>query len=327
MLPSWNSKKIVSLRPTFSRPTPGVEPMSVLREQEAADPQGGVADVLTVFLLGSECTFRCLMCDLWKYTHLERTASGAIAQQVVAALCDTAGGLPAGDSSEGGVANREKSLAANWIKLYNASNFFAPVNVPVADLPQIAAAVANFERVIVENHPRMLVDAISTFRSELSGRLEIAMGLETVHAATLERLNKQMTADDFRRACDWLRDRDVDVRAFVLLRPPGMSAEEGVDWCLRSADFARAAGARHISIIPLRGGNGALEKLAEQQQFAPPSATDVALVMQQLLGWNDVVVTADMWDWERLPASDETQRQQLRVQIDSANRTQHWPTM
>ena len=38
----------------------------------------------------------------------------------------------------------------------------------------------------------------------INGRLEIAMGLETVHPEVLRRLNKRMTLDDFERATTFL---------------------------------------------------------------------------------------------------------------------------
>jgi archaeosine synthase beta-subunit len=311
MLPRWTSDQIVALRPEAMRPAAADEPLSVLWEKEAADTAGRLVDVITVFLSGSECRFRCLMCDLWKHTYPQPTPVGSIPQQVSKALAEF-------DFA------RRSPLAEHWIKLYNASNFFASVNVPTSDLPKIASQVARFERVVVENHPKVLLPAISDFRCRLKGRLEVAMGLETVHPPTLERLNKQMTVDDFRHACDWLLERDIDVRAFLLLRPPGMSGDQGVEWCLRSAEFARSAGVRHLSIIPVRGGNGALEELAKQGLFEPPDARQLVNVMQQLLQWQDVVVTADLWDWQRLPC-DEQLRQRLGEQLQTANLTQRWP--
>ena len=62
------------------------------------------------------------------------------------------------------------------------------------------------------------------------------MGLETVHPAALEALNKRMTTDDFARAADDLRRRDVSLsRVFVLIAPPFVPAEEQDEWLLRSS--------------------------------------------------------------------------------------------
>ena len=170
-LPHFSNSEIEALRPDSLRPSPSEHPHATSWEQEATSATGGdLADVLTVMLLGSECQFRCLMCDLWKTTHRGPTPSGSIPKQLHNALRGT-NGNPAGVTKP-----RER-----WIKLYNASNFFAPYNVPVNDLDLIAREVVAFQRIVVENHPRLLRESIVRFRDALHGRLEVALGLETVH--------------------------------------------------------------------------------------------------------------------------------------------------
>src|SRR3954454_21285737 len=56
-------------------PKPAVDvwrPHGYFVEQEV-QADGMVKDVATVLLANKECPFRCLMCDLWKYTTDERT--------------------------------------------------------------------------------------------------------------------------------------------------------------------------------------------------------------------------------------------------------------
>lgn len=299
----FNSQQIVALRPDVERPLPSDQPLSTLLESEA-DGAGGIAQALTVFLRGSECQFRCLMCDLWKFTTGKAaTPSGSIPQQIRNAI---------------GVEQAE----AGWIKLYNASNFFSKHNVPKEDLPTIASLVAGFERVIVENHPRILNDAIESFREDLGGRLEVAMGLETIHPDSMAFLNKQMTLDDFARACEWLNEKDVDTRAFVLLRLPGMSEQEGIEWALKSVEYADSLGARHVSIIPMRGGNGAIEQLKQKGQFESPVASSLEFVLNECLATSDSIVTVDLWDWDRMAGHCSRCSQLRRSRLQEMNLTQ-----
>lgn len=303
-LPSLSSETIRGWRPAVSRPEPGPSPLAVVTEMEAVDKLGHLTEVLTVFLRGSECSFQCLMCDLWKYTHPGATPAGAIPAQVVSALAHHPTPLPA------------------WIKLYNASNFFSPANIPHNDLPAIAAAVSPFERVIVENHPRVINSAIVDFQRQLPGTLEVAMGLETIHEPTLRQLNKQLKLDDFKRACEWLGAREISIRCFVLLRPPGMSAQEGIEWCIRSVEYAHRLGVRHISIIPLRGGNGALERLQHEGLFEPPSAACLEQALAEVIDLPGAVITADLWDWDQLAGLTEGCRSRRRQRLENANRSQ-----
>lgn len=303
-LPRLDSAQIVKLRPPTDRPSAGHQPLAFWLEREARQASEGkeAALVLTVLLRGSECRFRCLMCDLWKGTHREPTAPGALVAQVQQAIEATAEHSP------------------SWIKLYNAANFFANVNVPVEDLAPLAACLKPFERVVVENHPKLLPNSITTFERQLTGRLEVAMGLETIHPQVLPKLNKQMTQDDFAHACHWLQDRDIDVRAFVLLRPPGLDESLGRLWCHRTIDFARSLAVRHISVIPLRGGNGAIEFLAASGFVQSPQARSLECVVNdELQAGPAEVITADLWDWPKLRGHCERCARRRQERLEKQN--------
>jgi radical SAM enzyme (TIGR01210 family) len=310
-LPRLGSREVLALRPPVLRPTPGNTPLDVFEEDEPANVEGETARVLTILLRGSECSFRCVMCDLWKSTHPGPTPAGAIPAQISAAV---------------GEWNTRESLTGSpgqkWFKLYNASNFFAPASVPVADLPAIASQVAFADRVVVENHPKLLTQQVTTFRDAIAGKLEVAMGLETVHPKILPLLNKQMDLDDFSRACAWLLERDIDIRAFVLLRPPGLNESEGIEWCHRSIEFARQQGVRHVSVVPVRGGNGAVEYLEKAGHFGPPQATSLERVVEEQLRKSAMIVTADLWDWEKLRGTCEKCRDIRRTRLATMNLSQ-----
>jgi len=223
------------------------------------------------------------MCDLWTNTLDEVVPRGAIARQIRAGL----GELP----------------PARQVKLYNAGSFFDPRQIPSEDDEEIAGTVAGFERVIVEAHPAFLAgvyaDRCRRFQALLTGRLEVAVGLETAHPDVLARLNKRMTLDAFRRAADFLHCHEIALRVFVLLSPPFMPAGEAVEWACRSIDLAAECGAAVCSVIPTRGGNGALEALGDS--FVPPRLSDLESVMEYGLGrpGGTMRVFADLWDIER----------------------------
>ena len=123
---------------------------------------------------------------------------------------------------------------------------------------------------VVESHPRLVGRRALRLRDLLAGRLEVAMGLETAHPAVLERLNKRFTLAHFAEAALFLRAEQIAVRAFVLVKPPFMSETEGLDWAIKSADFAFSSGANVVSLIPTRAGNGAMERLQETAEWSPP---------------------------------------------------------
>ena len=60
-------------------------PHGVIVEDERT-ASGSIARVATVFLTGRECPWRCVMCDLWTYTTVDDTPTGAIPRQIADAL-------------------------------------------------------------------------------------------------------------------------------------------------------------------------------------------------------------------------------------------------
>jgi len=61
-----------------------------------------------------------------------------------------------------------------------------------------------------------------------------------------------------------------------LIYPPFIRPEEQDDWLRRSVEFAASCGASVISLVPARGGNGAMEALTRQGSFVAPTAADVS---------------------------------------------------
>ena len=264
--PGFDPAAVRALRPPRPVLDP-VRPQGVTVELER-EPDGALHPSATVFLTGAECPFTCVFCDLWLYTLDGPTPEGALPAQLRSALEALPGLL-----SEAGLDRCER------LKLYNASNFFEPRAVPEADLEPIARLADGFERVVVECHPRLVDGRVRRFADRLEGRLEVAMGLETVHPQALPRLGKQLTLEQFDRAAARLLEEGIDLRAFVLVGVPFVPAEEQAQWAAASVRHAVAAGARSVALIPVRGGNGELERLQRLGEFRPP---DLALIEESL---------------------------------------------
>jgi hypothetical protein len=149
---------------------------------------------------------------------------------------------------------------------------------------------------VVECHPRLVGARALAFAGRLPGRLEVAMGLETVHPGALARLRKGMTLADYDRATATLASAGIDHRAFVLVGTPFVPPEERVEWTLRSIDRAIAGGARVVSLLPLRRGGEALEPLFASGELAPPTLAEVEACLEPRLSVRAAVVQVDPWD-------------------------------
>lgn len=250
-------------------------PYAFLVEEECSS-SGERVPVATVFLTNRECPWRCVMCDLWRNTLAETVPAGAIPEQIEYALAQLS--------------------SARQIKLYNSGSFFDRHAIPVDDYSAVAAIANRFERTIVESHPSLIGERCLQLRDLLSSQLEIAMGLETVHPEILERLNKRMDLDQFARAAEFLRESAIDLRVFILVQPPFMDANEALYWAERSLDFAFDCGATAATLIPTRGGNGAMEKLVKDGVFTPPRLAVVEAAASYGLRLMRGRVFVDLWD-------------------------------
>lgn len=268
-------------------------PYAWLVEPERA-ANGSIQQTGTVFLTNRECPFKCLMCDLWKNTTDFSVSPTDLQNQLEFALNQFDADL--------GEAERVEQL-----KLYNSGNFFDPKAIDPAALPSLAKVVnqrtarQNLSNLVIENHPRLVGPTSIEFGRQLDCSLEIAMGLETVQSAVLQKLNKQMTLSDFERATSFLIDQGFAVRSFILLKTPFQSELEGVEQALRAIEFAFSIGVHCCAVIPTRTGNGALDQLELQGLFSEPRLSSLETVIGEglLLSSGQQRVFVDLWDAQR----------------------------
>ena len=251
--------------------------------EEERRPDGRLERALTVFLAGAECPFTCSFCDLWQWTLDGPTPRGALVVQLERVL----------ESLDGPVPER--------LKLYTASNFFDRRAVPGDDHAELARLAAPFSAVTVESHASTIGRTTLEFARLITGRLEVAVGLETVHPRAMAELNKRLDLPRFDAAARFLAGEGVDLRAFVLLGAPHVRDHESVDWTVRTVAHAVECGAAVVSIIPVRGGNGEMERLRGLGAFTPPTLAQLELALDRCVSLGRTVVTADLWDVERLP--------------------------
>ncbi|MFG0266154.1 MAG: Fe-S oxidoreductase [Rhodopirellula sp. JB055] len=274
-------------------------PHSVFVELEPFDRRPDrppeMTQVLTLLLASSECSLQCSMCDLWRNTLDHPTPPGALPNQIRVGLRHWE--------------ERTGNAAGGTIKLYNSGNFFDRRTTPSADDDTIAKLCDRFDRVVVENHPLIGTRRLFEFAKRLRGKLEIAVGLECIAPRMLDRLNKRLHPGQFFQFAQHLKDASIDLRVFLIHGLPWLAPKESYAWTILSARFAAAAGARHISLLPCRTGNGFMDRLAREGHFHPPTRKEMQAVMVALD--NDSrfdrgpVLTLDTWGLDpELPKSD-----------------------
>lgn len=291
MSPSAIDQRIRSLRPPKAQVDPQRAHGSLLEQERR--PGGKIERALTVFLAGAECPFTCSFCDLWRFTIDGPTPPGALTRQLETVLQGLDGPLP------------------DRLKLYNASNFFDERAVPPEDVAGIAKLAAPYAAVTVESHASTIEPKTLAFARRIPGRLEVAVGLETIHPVAAARINKRLDLARFDRAAGFLAENGIDLRVFVLLGAPHVPVGESIDWTVRAVEYAVARGASIVSIIPVRGGNGEMERLQALGEFTPPTLRRLEETLDLCSRVTAAVVTVDLWDAERLPACEQCSAERI----------------
>jgi hypothetical protein len=98
-----------------------------------------------------------------------------------------------------------------------------------------------------------------------------------------------------------LRRNGIDLRAFILVKPPFLTEPETIHWAARSLDFAFSCSAKVASLIPTRGGNNALDELV----FSPPTIQMLEASQEYGLKQQRGRVFADLWDLEKFSTCGE----------------------
>jgi hypothetical protein len=83
------------------------------------------------------------------------------------------------------------------------------------------------------------------------------------------------------------------------VKPPFLPEAEALHWAQRSLDFAFQCGAGAATLIPTRGGNGALDALALTGDFEQPGIATLEACLEYGLSLRKGRVFADLWELER----------------------------
>ena len=274
-------------------------PVNVIVEREPwrnVTGQVDPVDIVTVFLKANRCPVGCSMCDLHHQMLDHPTPPGSIPEQIRFAV--------------------REPHSFRWIKLYNSGNFFDPTSIPRSDYSDIIALCQPFERIVVENHPLFGQAQHERFADALSGRLEIAVGLETVHPRWLSRLGKRMSRDQFDRYALMLESWGIDLRVFLMVGAPGQTFREAFRWAKLSVRHAISVGARHISLIPARPGEGWRGQADRLPQFDIHSLTE--LFCESIAEAHEkVCLSIDLWNLAEsdLDATEIQRKQKLEIAI------------
>ncbi|HJX04294.1 MAG TPA: archaeosine biosynthesis radical SAM protein RaSEA [Thermoplasmata archaeon] len=248
-------------------------PVSVWREQERIDDK--LVDAGVIILRTTGCSHfhegGCTMCG-YNAESMNGISSDDLRKQLDEAL---------GRLGEIG-----------FLKVYTSGSFLDEREIPSDVADEILRRCSNLGvRLLFESRPEYIDSIRLEHLAGLHDDLEIALGLESSNEKILRySINKGFTVADYEVAADMINDAGIDVRTYVLLKPPFLTESEAVSDAVSTAKFA-APHCRTISINPVNVQKGTIvEKLWRQWAYRPPWLWSVLEVLRACAGLDRRVV-------------------------------------
>lgn len=152
----------------------------------------------------------------------------------------------------------ETTRPVGWIRVYNEGNFTNPREIDSGgqrQLLRVVGAMPGVRRVTIEAMAKYLgEETVQWIRGAVPPEveLEVGMGFESADDFVREVcINKGETLPQYLKALHSLRLHRVRSLAYVLLKPPFLTEEEGINGCITTVASAFSMGFDAVSIEPV----------------------------------------------------------------------------
>lgn len=169
-----------------------------------------------------------------------------------------------------------------FLKLYTSGSFLDECEVPSDAADHILKHCSDSGvRLLFESRPEYVTSGRLGNVLALNEKIEIAIGLESANDRVLKySVNKGFTVADYQRAAELLNDRGVDLRSYVLLKPPFLTEAEAVADSIATIEHASKFSAT-VSLNPVNVQKGTLvENLWRNWAYRPPWLWSVLNVLK-----------------------------------------------
>jgi len=249
-------------RTTFNRKSVN-QATSVWREQELVRGKPVNAGVIILRTTGCSHYHKggCSMCG---YNH---ESDGSVTPENITRQFD----------------NAMKELdRVDFLKIYTSGSFLDECEVPSSVSKHILRTSADQgSRLLFESRPEYVTSSKLNVLKEIHGDVEVALGLESSNDRVLQySINKGFTKADYESAAKTIKEEGLDLRTYVLLKPPFLTESEAIDDSIQTIRFA-AELSDTISLNPVNVQKGTMvERLWRSWAYRPPWLWSVLEVLR-----------------------------------------------
>jgi radical SAM enzyme (TIGR01210 family) len=185
------------------------------------------------------------------------------------------------------VVDKFKNTQFNIVKIFTSGSFLDDAEVPPEVQENILKICNNsgVENVIFESRPEFVtsekLEELSTF---FPGRIQVAIGLETTNDIVRNHaINKGFQFEDYCNAIQIIKDLDILVKTYLLLKPPFLTEQDSITDVLQSIRELRDKELTDcISINPVNIQKfTVIEYLLNRGDYRPPWLWSVIEVLER----------------------------------------------
>jgi len=158
------------------------------------------------------------------------------------------------------------------VKIFTSGSFTNPDEIPALAAEKFITFFGDrCEKLCIESRTEYISPASIERLRELPCKVEVGLGLESSNERIREGIiNKNVDFDDYVRASSSLREADIGVKTYLLLKPPLMSEREAIRDCIDSIEDV-IPHSDTISVNPVNVQNFTLvDHLFHRGYYRPP---------------------------------------------------------
>ena len=246
-------------------------PQAIWKEYDAVDGRGVSALVVIFRTVGCWWSRKqgCLMCG-----YNQAASEAGIGEEQLLKQLEAA---------------KSKFQGEEMVKIYTSGSFLDEREIPLAVRERILLEFSTCNRILFESRPEFVTEeSLSTLPAD---RIEIALGLESANDLVLRKcINKGFDVSDYERAAALIKGKGMNVRTYLLLKPPYLTERQAMTDTLLSIDFA-CRFSDSISINPVNVQRDTMvESLFRRGDYRPPWLWTLVEVLRQGRSKTDVRV-------------------------------------
>jgi hypothetical protein len=176
----------------------------------------------------------------------------------------------------------------DYLKIFNSGSFFDIRELERETYAEIFSEInkkPGIKQVQVEARPEYL-DSLSLLEvvEALNPILEVGIGLESARDYVRENcINKGFTLEDFKKVTRACREVGIEVKAYLLVKPPFITEKEAIEDAVRSAFLALRYGASRVSLNPVAVHRDTLvDELWRRREYTPPWLWSIVEIMWRI---------------------------------------------